>query len=225
MKKALHSIYNKLYSYFGAQHWWPADSPFEVIIGAILTQNTNWQNVEKAINNLKKHRLLNPDKLYRLSERGLASLIKPAGYYNIKAKRLKNFLGLFMHTYHGNLKEMSLLNTQSLRCQLLSVNGIGQETADSILLYAFNKPIFVIDAYTRRILIRHRLIKEDFGYREIQNLFMQNLKADVRLFNEYHALLVRLAKEACLKNKPKCDSCPLKGEFDMGKRYERWIYA
>jgi len=119
-----------------------------------------------------------------------------------------------MDTYQGNLKQMSLLNTQSLRCQLLSVNGIGPETADSILLYAFKKPIFVIDVYTRRILIRHRLIKEEFGYAEIQNLFMQNLKADVRLFNEYHALLVRLAKEACLKNKPKCDSCPLKGEFN-----------
>ena len=120
---------------------------------------------------------------------------------------------------------MSLLDTQSLRVQLLSVNGIGQETADSILLYAFKKPVFVIDAYTRRILIRHHLIKEESGYAEIQNLFMQNLKADVKLFNEYHALLVKLAKEICLKNKPKCGSCPLKGEFDMGKRYERWVYA
>jgi len=209
MKKALHSIYHKLYSYFGAQYWWPADSPFEVIIGAILTQNTNWQNVEKAINNLKKQRLLNPDKLYRLSQRRLASLIVPAGYYNIKAKRLKNFLDFFMKTYRGSSKKMSLLDTQSLRGQLLSVNGIGQETADSILLYAFKKPIFVIDAYTRRIFIRHHLIKEDFGYSEIQNLFMQNLKADVKLFNEYHALLVKLAKEICLKNKPKCDICPL----------------
>ena len=209
MKKALHSIFNKLFSHFGAQYWWPADSPFEVIIGAILTQNTNWQNVEKAINNLKKQRLLNPDKLYRLSQRRLASLIVPAGYYNIKAKRLKNFLDFFMKTYRGSSKKMSLLDTQSLRGQLLSVNGIGQETADSILLYAFKKPIFVIDAYTRRIFIRHHLIKEDFGYSEIQNLFMQNLKADVKLFNEYHALLVKLAKEICLKNKPKCDICPL----------------
>jgi len=209
MKKALHSIYNKLYSYFGAQYWWPADSPFEVIIGAILTQNTNWQNVEKAINNLKKQRLLNPDKLYRLSQRRLASLIVPAGYYNIKAKRLKNFLDFFMKTFRGSLKKMSLLDMQSLRGQLLSVNGIGQETADSILLYAFKKPIFVIDAYTRRILIRQRLIKEESGYAEIQNLIMQNLKADVKLFNEYHALLVKLAKEVCLKNKPKCDICPL----------------
>ena len=209
MKKTLHSIYNKLYSYFGAQYWWPADSPFEVIIGAILTQNTNWQNVEKAINNLKKYRLLNPDKLYRLSQRRLASFIVPAGYYNIKAKRLKNFLGFFMNTYQGSLEKMSLLDTQSLRGQLLSVNGIGQETADSILLYALKKPVFVIDAYTRRILIRQRLVKEESGYAEIQNLFMQNLKADVKLFNEYNALLVKLAKEICLKNKPKCDICPL----------------
>lgn len=214
MKRALHSIYHKLYLHFGAQNWWPADSPFEVIVGAILTQNTNWQNVEKAINNLKKHRLLNPNKLYRLSQKRLAALIIPAGYYNIKAKRLKNFLGFLMDSYQGRLKKMSLLDTQSLRYQLLSVNGIGPETADSILLYAFKKPIFVIDAYTRRILVRHRLIKENFGYSEIQNLFMQSLKADVKLFNEYHALLVRLAKEVCLKHKPKCDSCPLKGEFD-----------
>ena len=214
MKKTLHSIYDKLYSYFGAQDWWPADSPFEVIIGAILTQNTNWQNVEKAINNLKKHHLLNPDKLCRLSQRRLASLIVSAGYYNIKAQRLKNFLGFFMKTYRGSLKKMSLLDTQSLRVQLLSLNGIGQETADSILLYAFNKPIFVIDAYTRRILLRHSLIQEESSYAEIQNLFMQNLKADVKLFNEYHALLVRLAKEACLKKNPKCDSCPLKGQFN-----------
>ncbi len=210
MKRKLHLIYQKLYSYFGPQHWWPANSPFEVLVGAILTQNTSWQNVERAIGNLKKNKLLEVTRLYRLTYRRLASLIRPAGYYNIKAKRLKNFLRFLFKFYRGNLKTMSLQDTQELRRQLLSVNGIGPETADSILLYALNKPLFVVDAYTKRILLRHRLIKESACYDEVQNLFMRNFKKDIKLFNEYHALLVRLGKEFCLKNKPKCDICPLK---------------
>ncbi len=210
MKRKLHLIYQKLYSYFGPQHWWPANSPFEVMVGAILTQNTSWQNVERAIGNLKKNKLLEVTRLYRLTYRRLASLIRPAGYYNIKAKRLKNFLRFLFKFYRGNLKTMSLQDTQELRRQLLSVNGIGPETADSILLYALNKPLFVVDAYTKRILLRHRLIKESACYDEVQNLFMRNFKKDIKLFNEYHALLVRLGKEFCLKNKPKCDICPLK---------------
>ncbi len=180
------------------------------MVGAILTQNTSWQNVERAIGNLKKNKLLEVTRLYRLTYRRLASLIRPAGYYNIKAKRLKNFLRFLFKFYRGNLKTMSLQDTQELRRQLLSVNGIGPETADSILLYALNKPLFVVDAYTKRILLRHRLIKESACYDEVQNLFMRNFKKDIKLFNEYHALLVRLGKEFCLKNKPKCDICPLK---------------
>jgi endonuclease-3 related protein len=206
----LYTIYKKLYQYFGAQNWWPGDSPFEVMVGAILTQNTNWGNVERAISNLKKEKLLCPDKLYRLSHRKLASLIKPAGYYNIKTKRLKSFLRFFLKNYQGSIKKMCLVDTQQLRLRLLSVNGIGQETADSILLYALNKPIFVIDAYTKRILSRHRLIKEDAAYAGVQNFFMRNLKKEVQLFNEYHALLVQLGKNFCLKKTPKCAACPLK---------------
>ena len=209
MGKKLESIYKKLYSYFGPQYWWPGDSAFEVTVGAILTQNTNWQNVEKAIGNLKMHNLLNPYKLYRLSHQKLANLIKPAGYYNIKARRLKEFLNFLIKSYQGNLKKMSLYNLQELRRKLLSVNGIGPETADSMLLYALDKPVFVVDAYSKRILSRHRLIKEDASYEETQNLFMRSLKPDVKLFNEYHALLVKLGKEFCLKNKPKCQICPL----------------
>lgn len=211
MSKKLNSIYQKLHSHFGLQHWWPADTPFEVMVGAILTQNTNWFNVEKAINNLKKYRLLKPFKLHKVSQRRLAALIKPTGYFNIKAKRLKAFLNFLFKFYQGDIKKTRSINTQCLRRQLLSVNGIGPETADSILLYALGRPVFVVDAYTKRILLRHQLIKkEDASYSQIQDLFMQNLKPNIKLFNEYHALLVRLGKEICLKNKPKCDICPLK---------------
>ena len=210
MVRRLNLVYQKLYSLFGSQYWWPADTPFEVMIGAILTQNTNWLNVEKAISNLKKHKLLQPHKLYKLSHKHLASLIRPAGYYNIKAKRLKGFLKFFIRHYDGNVKKMSGIDTSSLRQQLLSVKGIGPETADSMLLYALNRPIFVVDAYTKRILLRHHFIGEDVGYDKIQNLFMQNLKSGVKLFNEYHALLVKLGKEFCLKNKSICEICPLK---------------
>ena len=203
-------IYKKLYNRFGPQHWWPAQTPFEVMVGAILTQNTSWNNAELAIANLKKQGLLKPSKLYRLTHKRLSSLIRPSGYYNIKAKRLKGFLGFLFKSYKADLKEMSAEDTQKLRQKLLSVNGIGRETADSILLYALGKPVFVVDAYTKRILARHGLIAEASGYEEVQNLFMQELKKDVKLFNEFHALLVKLGKDFCLKRKPKCGICPLK---------------
>lgn len=209
-KGQLKLIYQKLYSCFGPQHWWPAQTPFEVMAGAILTQNTNWSNVEKALNNLKQNKVLTAQKLNSLSRIKLAKLIKSTGYYNIKAERLKKFLNFFFKIYRGSLQKMSRVKTGVLRQQLLSVNGIGPETADSILLYAIKKPVFVIDAYTKRIMARHRLIPEDSTYDYVQNLFMQNMKKDVKLFNEYHALLVRLGKEFCLKNKPRCEICPLK---------------
>jgi len=210
MKRALKGIYKKLYSYFGPQAWWPGDSPFEVMVGAILTQNTSWANVEKAIKNLKTSKLLSPLKLYRLPSKKLALLIRPAGYYNIKAKRLKNFLEFFINHYRGSLKEISQKTSKVLRQQLLCVNGIGPETADSILLYALNKPVFVVDAYTKRIFLRHKLIKDSGSYAQVQDLFMRNLKPSAKLFNEYHALLVKLGKDFCLKDKPKCRLCPLK---------------
>lgn len=210
MALTLSAIYKKLYSRFGPQYWWPADTPFEVMVGAVLTQNTSWQNVEKAIKNLKQNKLLEPQKLFRLPKRKLAGLIRPAGYFNIKAKRLKNFLDFFLLVYQGKVKKMAARDAFRLRQQLLSVNGIGPETADSILLYALAKPVFVVDAYTKRIFSRHRLIKEDADYAMVQDLFMRNIKKDVKMFNEYHALLVKLGKEFCLKNKPKCEICPLK---------------
>ena len=210
MPKRLGSFYRRLRSSFGGQRWWPADTPFEVMVGAILTQNTSWLNVEKAISNLKSHNLLRPHKLSKLPLKRLASLIRPSGYYNIKAKRLKSFLKFFIGNYGGDIKKMRETKPLFLREQLLCVNGIGPETADSILLYALDMPFFVVDAYTKRVLLRHGLIEEGAGYGEVQKLFTQNIKKEVKLFNEYHALLVKLGKEYCLKNKPKCDICPLR---------------
>ena len=203
-------IYKKLYACFGPQHWWPGESAFEVMVGAILTQNTNWQNVETAIRNLKQNKALAFPRLYRLPRKRLASMIRSAGYYNIKAKRLHNYLVFLAEAYGGNVRRMAVQSKDRLRGQLLQVNGIGPETADSMLLYALGKPVFVIDAYTKRIFSRHGLIKDGAGYDEAQNLFMQNLKNEVKLFNEYHALLVRLGKDFCLKNAPRCAACPLK---------------
>jgi len=218
MKRKLGLIYSKLYNAFGPQHWWPGDSSFEVMVGAILTQNTSWLNVEKAIRNLKKHKVLAPDKLSRLSSRKTAKLIRPAGYYNIKTARLKEFLNFLLLKYRSNMRKMAAVNTFRLRQELLEVKGIGPETADSILLYALNKPVFVVDAYTRRIFYRHGLINKEADYHDVQNLFMRYLKRDVRVFNEYHALLVRLGKDFCLKSKPKCVICPLRGR-DYAKLY------
>jgi endonuclease-3 related protein len=210
MKVRLSQIYKKLYAYFGPQHWWPARTPFEVIVGAILTQNTNWQNVSLAINNLRNAGVLNPVKLYRLPEKKLAQLIRPSGYYNIKAKRIKHFLKFFFKNYQGNTKKMFKTGPKELREEILGVKGIGPETADSILLYAGALPIFVVDAYTKRILSRHGIISEDAHYQQVQNLFMRRLKSNARLFNEFHALLVKLGKEYCRKNIPRCRLCPLK---------------
>ncbi len=209
MNTQINLIYKKLYNHFGPQRWWPAESPFEVMVGAILTQNTNWQNVERAIKNLKKDSLLEPKKLYNISTKKLAALIRPAGYYNIKAKRLKEFVKFYFDAWNGSIEKTSLFKTDRLRKDLLSVNGIGPETADSILLYALNRPVFVVDAYTKRIFSKHGFIKENAVYDEAQNLFMLNLKKNVKMFNEYHALLVKLGKEYCLKRKAKCEICPL----------------
>jgi endonuclease-3 related protein len=209
VQKQLLNIYGGLYKHFGPQRWWPADSAFEVAVGAILTQNTLWANVERAIANLKKERFLTFQKMLRLDEKKLARLIRPAGYYNIKAKRLKNFLDFFNKNYGGSFKRMKRKSVARLRRELLSVNGIGPETADSILLYALGKPVFVVDAYTRRIMSRHRLLGARDGYEAIQSLFMDSLPTNTGLFNEYHALLVKCAKELCKKKKENCKACPL----------------
>ncbi len=201
-------IFNTLYNAFGPRHWWPGDSPFETIVGAILTQNTNWKNVEKAINNLKRANLLEPKALYQLPYDILVKLIHPVGFFNIKAKRLKAFLQFLFKEFQGNLGKMFSSETEPLREKLLSVQGIGPETADSILLYAGKKPSFVIDVYTKRILSRHSLISEEASYEEIRAFFMDHLPQDIQLFNEYHALLVELGKRYC-KTKPQCKGCPL----------------
>lgn len=208
-KEILGEIYERLFKAFGPQHWWPGETPFEVCIGAILTQNTAWTNVEKAIVNLKKEKLLTPQALKKVSIRRLARFIRSAGYFNQKAKKLKNFIRFLFDDYGGNINKMLNEDFLILRGKLLEVNGIGLETADSIVLYAANKPLFVVDAYTRRILSRHNLIGMDASYSEIQNLFMDNLEDRVSLFNEYHALIVRLGKEIC-KTKPNCPACPIK---------------
>jgi endonuclease-3 related protein len=209
---AVQDIYDLLFDRFGPQHWWPGDSPFEVIVGAILTQNTNWTNVTKAIDALKTDGLLAYDSLCAIPIELLAAKIKPCGYYNLKAKRLKNLLHLIETEYNGNLNELLSLPLSELREILLSVKGIGPETADSIILYAAEQPIFVVDAYTYRILSRHNIISEDgTDYHEMQELFMDSLPEDRELFNEFHALIVRTGKEYCKNRNPKCEECPLKG--------------
>jgi len=208
--KKLLQIYQRLHNSIGPRQWWPGDSTFEVIIGAILTQNTSWKNVEKAIGALKERKVLHPLKLYNLEEERLAKIIKSSGFFNIKAKRIKNFIGFLFENYQGSIEKMFSEELTSLRENLLNINGIGPETADSILLYAGEKPIFVVDAYTKRILIRHNLIPETASYSEIQELFMKNLEKDVKMFNEYHALFVYIGKNFC-KRIPKCESCTIKG--------------
>ena len=209
LNQRLMRIYRALYSAFGPQHWWPGDTPFEIIIGAILVQNTSWQNVEKAISNLKRENLLSPQKLLDLRPYRLARLIKSAGYFNMKAKRIKHFMDFLSENYSGNLDKMFSEEIHNLREKLLKINGIGKETADSIILYAAGKPSFVVDAYTKRIFARLRLISEDADYDQMKTVFQRNLSEDVLLFNEYHALLVHLGKNYC-RPKPQCQNCPLK---------------
>ena len=210
LKEKIWDIYQRLYRSFGPQSWWPGETPFEVIIGAILTQNTNWQNVAKAIGNLKKAKVLTPRKLHSLPIDRLARLIRPSGYFNIKAKRLKSFLDFLFKNYQGKLDKMFSQPLDELRQEILAVKGIGPETADSILLYAGEFPIFVVDTYTKRIFSRKKLFAEDTDYYQAQKIFMENLKKDVQLYNEYHALIVRLGKDFCKKTKPKCGICPIK---------------
>ena len=207
-KVVLQRIYSRLFSAFGRQYWWPGETRLEIIIGAILTQNTNWKNVERAIINLRKAKLLSFDPLLRVSLRKLAQLIRPSGYFNIKSKRLKNFIKFIEKDYGGSLTLLQKQPMDKLRIEFLSVNGIGPETADSILLYAFEKPVFVIDAYTKRLFYRYGIIGKDVKYEDLQEIFMQHLKADTQMFNEYHALIVKLAKEHC-RSRPLCEKCPL----------------
>jgi endonuclease-3 related protein len=210
-KELLNGFYAALFNHFGKQKWWPARTRFEVIVGAFLTQNTNWGNVERAIKNLKKASLLTPGAMYGISKDTLAQAIVPAGYFNVKAGRLKNFLEVLYGSYSGSLTKLFKIEHPELRERLLSINGIGPETADSILLYAAKKPAFVVDAYTKRIMERHGVVDKDVGYHDLQKLFTDNLESSATLFNEYHALIVMTGKEFCRTKEPLCETCPLGG--------------
>jgi endonuclease-3 related protein len=204
----LQGIFDRLLDRFGPLHWWPAETPFEVCVGAILTQNTAWTNVEKSISALKQAGMMTPGALQGSDPEQLAGLIRPAGYFNVKSRRLKNFTEWLVLQHHGSLEQMFTVDWHELRAELLRVNGIGPETADSILLYAGNKPTFVVDAYTRRLFLRLGLLPEAAGYDQTRALFMNNLPEDAGLFNEYHAQIVEECKRFC-RVKPLCSDCPL----------------
>jgi endonuclease III related protein len=205
----LTTVYRRLFDAFGPQHWWPGESPFEVMVGAVLTQNTNWQNVERAIHNLREADLLEPHALYEVPPDELEELIRPAGYFRVKTQRLRSLLEFLVKRYDGSLEAMFAVPLAELREQLLAVHGIGPETADSILLYAGGLPSFVADAYTYRVFSRHGWIGFDTDYHQIQDYVQGELPQDVAMYNEFHAMLVRLGKDYCRKSKPKCAECPL----------------
>jgi endonuclease III related protein len=209
-------IYELLTGYFGDLHWWPAAEPFEMMVGAILTQNTAWRNVEKAITALREKNLLTPVALFHLPEDLLAEVIRPSGYYHLKAGRLKELVRFIMEEYGGCITDMSSEELPDLRNKLLGVRGVGPETADSILLYGCHKPVFVSDAYTKRILFRHGIIGDDADYHTIQSLFMDHLPPDVSLFNQFHAMIVNTGKGFCRKT-AQCVCCPL-AILQPGKR-------
>jgi endonuclease-3 related protein len=206
--KNLLKVYKNLLVFFGTQHWWPAESPFEVMVGAVLTQHTSWNNVSQAITNLKTKKLLSPDIIQAAPRGKLVDAIRPAGFQRQKAACLKSLSNFILRGYHGDLELMRNADTAILRRELLEIKGIGPETADSILLYSLGQPVFVIDSYTRRVFSRHGLGPSGRGYDEWQECFMSSLPADVKIFNEYHALIVKLAKVHC-RAKPICRGCPL----------------
>ena len=206
-------VYTKLHRHYGPQSWWPAESAFEVMVGAVLTQNTSWTNVEKALDNLKEHNLMSCDAILNLDHDNLARLLKPSGYFNLKAKRLKNLC-----EWLAAKKDLTDCVTDELRTELLSINGVGPETADDILLYAYERPVFVIDAYTRRIFSRLGLVNKDRPYDELRLLFEKQLtrhKNKVELYNNYHALIVLHAKDVCRARKPDCEKCCLRLQCDF----------
>jgi endonuclease-3 related protein len=204
----LQEIFNRLLETHGPLDWWPAETPFEVCVGAILTQNTAWTNVEKAICALKQAGIMSAGAMQESDPEQLSRLIRPAGYFNVKSRRLKDFTAWLFLNHHGSLERMFAGCWHELRTELLRVRGIGPETADSILLYAGNKPSFVVDAYTRRLFLRLGLLPEAAGYDHTRRLFMDNLPEDVALFNEYHAQIVQQCKRFC-RTRPLCSGCPL----------------
>jgi endonuclease-3 related protein len=213
MRRRLKSVYRRLQLRYGPQHWWPGDTPFEIMVGAILTQNTAWSNVEQAIGNLTRHGRLDPERLLALREERLAEWLRPSGYFNVKARRLKAFCRWYVD--HGGYPALREWDTARLRGALLKINGVGPETADDILLYAFARPVFVIDAYTRRLFARLGLATGTEGYEPLRALIETELRADAVLYNEYHALIVRHAKAVC-RSRPRCTLCVLRRTCPAG---------
>ncbi|HEX3600898.1 MAG TPA: endonuclease III domain-containing protein [Lacipirellulaceae bacterium] len=209
MSSIVLQAYERMLRAFGPQHWWPGESPFEIMVGAVLVQNTAWRNVERAIENLRHAAVMEPHALYALPPAELAELIRPAGYFQVKTKRLRNLLKFVIDEFDGSLAAMFRTNVSTLREQLLGINGIGPETADAILLYAGGLPTFVVDAYTHRVFARHGWIDYEADYHQIKEHIESALPADAPLYNEYHALLVRVGKDFCQRKAPRCELCPL----------------
>ncbi len=207
-KNTVMKMYDAMLAAAGPRHWWPAETPFEVCVGAILTQNTAWSNVCRAIDNLRATDALSLARLHAMPVETLASLIVPAGYYNVKARRLRNFTQMVHDDFGGNLESLLALDMLPMRDKLLSVNGIGRETADCMILYAAGKPVFVVDAYTRRIGSRHGLFAPDADYETMREYFTRSVPRDVAVYNEYHALIVFTGHHWCRRT-PVCEGCPL----------------
>ena len=212
LRRRLLGLYAALYAHFGPQHWWPGTSRFEVAVGAVLTQHTAWTGVERAIVNLRAAGRLEPGRLAALPLARLGRLIRPAGTWRLKARRLRALTRFLLARSGGRLERLERAPLHSLRAQLLGIPGIGPETADSILLYAVGRPVFVADAYTRRVLARHRLIRPGMGYEELRAWLEARLPSDPRFFNEYHALLVAVGKRYC-RSVPRCAECPLRRDL------------
>lgn len=215
--RRLQAVYRRLFKAYGAQHWWPGDTPFEIMVGAVLTQNTAWVNVEKAIANLRAHRALGAKAIAAAPLADLAQWIRPSGYFNVKARRLQAFCRWYLD--QGGYRRLARRDTWELRRALLGVHGVGRETADDMLLYAFERPVFVIDAYTRRIFARLGLVTGDEDYDVLRRGIEAALGPDVPLFNEYHALLVRHGKDVC-RPRPRCRECCL-ADICPGKAADR----
>ena len=209
-RSSLLTIFDRLLSSLGPSGWWPGESPLEIIVGAILTQNTAWRNVEQALARLKEGGVLSVEGLTGIGEERLAEMVRPAGYYRIKSRRLKNFFRFLQEEYQGRIEALGEAPPEKLREQLLGIHGVGPETADSILLYALGRPSFVVDTYTHRIFSRHHLVPEESDYEALRSYFMEALPEEVPLFNEFHALIVRTGKTYCRKKTPLCGGCPLR---------------
>lgn len=216
MKKTLQRYYGLMMDHFGPTGWWPGDSAFEIAVGAILTQNTAWANVEKAIANLKKERLLSPGAILACRRPRLESVLRPSGFFRVKARRLRSFCAFLADEYGGSMKRLARRPLAGLREELLGVHGIGPETADDIILYACEKPVFVVDAYTRRILSRHGHVDPKIGYEDLRALFEKHLERDVALYKDYHGLIVWTGKNYC-RATPNCEKCPLAPTLRRGQ--------